>query len=181
MVQIWNETLKNLAADPEDLFHEHVRKRIGKKATNHFERKLKEFILGMPAIISRIDEISPAELEGSSAHRLTEYLLTYLHDSVDFLPERDNGLFGYLDDAYFVAIVYLMIVERAGVSTENSEDRGIKDRLYKFLEYVRYVIPNESRKIERAVSDIVTNQILCYSGSDVLFDSSRSRQTVRRR
>lgn len=181
MIQTWNQTLKNLAADPEDLFHTHVRQRIGKKATDHFERKLKEFILEMPAIISRIDEISSAEPEGSAAHRLTKYLLIYIHDPVDFLPETDNGLFGYLDDAYFVAIVYLMIVGRLGVSAENPEDRKIKEGLFKFLEYVRYVIPAESRKIEKTVSDIVTNQILCYSGSAVLFDSSRSHETVRRR
>jgi uncharacterized membrane protein YkvA (DUF1232 family) len=163
MIAGFQENLKRLLIDPNDLFHVHVRARIGKKATDHFEGKVKEFILRMPSVVSRIGRMISLEKEGSVVDRLAKYLLIYLYDPMDFLPEKDKGLFGYLDDAYFVAIVYIMILEKSDPSLGSSEDEQTKKWIYTSLESVRYLIPDESRKIDKAVSDIVTNQILCYS------------------
>jgi uncharacterized membrane protein YkvA (DUF1232 family) len=92
-----------------------------------------------------------------------EYLLIYLYDPMDFLPEQDEGLFGYLDDAYFAAIVYLTIVQKMNPSLKTDQDEKIKEWLIANLESVRYLIPDEAKKIEKTVSGIETNQILCYS------------------
>ena len=162
MIGEFQGNLKRLLIDPNDLFHVHVRARIGKKATDHFEGKVKEFILRMPSIVSRIDKMLVLEKEDSAAYRLAKYLLIYLYDPKDFLPENDNGLFGYLDDAYFVAIVYLMILEKMDPSLRERGDEQMKEWILMHLEPVRYLIPDESGKINKAVSDILTNQILCY-------------------
>lgn len=162
MIGEFQENLKRLLIDPKDLFHSHVRARIGKKATDHFEEKVKEFILRMPSVVSRINTMVMREKEGSVAHRLAKYLLIYLYDPMDFLPEKDNGLFGYLDDAYFVAIVYLLVLEKMDPSLRIGEDEQMKEWVFKHIEPVRYLIPEESRKISKVVSDILTNQILCY-------------------
>ncbi len=164
MISVLQENLKRLLADPDDLFHHHVRARIGKKATENFEAKVKEFILWMPSVVSRIDKMVSQEKEGSEARRVAEYLLIYLYDPMDFLPEKDNGLFGYLDDAYFVAIVYMMVFEKMEPISRTAEDKAIKSRISAHLESVRYLIPDESRMIDKAISDIVTNQILSYHG-----------------
>ena len=129
MIHAFKDSLKRLVADPNDLFHLHVRDRIGKKATDHFEGKVKEFILRMPSMVSRIDRLLALEKEDSVAHRLAQYLLIYLYDPIDFLPEKDNGLFGYLDDAYFVAIVYLLILEKIDPSLRRAEDEQVKECL----------------------------------------------------
>lgn len=162
MIEELQATLKRLLADPDDLFHIHVRARIGKKATDVYERKVKEFILYMPSVVSRIDRLVLREREGSDAHRLAKYLLIYLYDPEDFLPEKDNGLFGYLDDAYFVAIVYLVILEKTPTALRTREDEKMKEWIFEHLSSVRYLIPDESAKIEKTISDIVTNQVLCY-------------------
>lgn len=162
MIGEFQANLKRLLADPDDLFHHHVRARIGKKATDNFEGKVKEFILQMPSLVSRIDRMILLEKEGSAAHRLAKYLLIYLYDPLDFLPEKDSGLFGYLDDAYFVAIVYLLVLEKIDLSLRIKEDEKTKEWIFLHLEPVRYLIPDESRKIDKTVSDILTNQILCY-------------------
>ncbi len=141
----------------------HVRERIGKKATAQFERKLKEFILGMPAAIARIDKIMLDEPHDSQAQQLAKYALLYLYDPVDFLPEQDRGLFGYIDDAYFVAVVYLRIIERTCAAKPSQADQVVKQWVFQSLESVRRVIPEECRKIEKTVSKIMTNQILSYS------------------
>ncbi len=162
MIHAFKDSLKRLVADPEDRFHTHVRARIGKKATDHFEGKVKEFILRMPSVVSRIGRMISLEKEGSVVDRLAKYLLIYLYDPMDFLPEKNKGLFGYLDDAYFVAIVYIMILEKTDPSLGSSEDEQTKKWIYTSLESVRYLIPEESRKIDKTVSDIVTNQVLNY-------------------
>lgn len=153
------QTLKKLLIDPEDPFHAHVRSRLGKKATDHFERKVKQFILRMPAVVSRIDRLLLNDRTDPAARRLAQELLIYLYDPTDFLPERDEGLFGYLDDAFYVAIVYLKIVRAIDPSLVTDEDRDIRDWLLGHLQTVRYLIPEESRRIEKAVSDIEAGRL----------------------
>lgn len=165
MIHAFKDSLKRLVVDPNDPFHIHVRERVGKKATDNLEMKLKEFILRMPSIVSRIEEIMRQEPEGSFASRLSQYLLIYLYDPEDFLPEKDKGLFGYLDDAYFVAIVYLLIIQRRTSEILDRKDIEFEESLFQFLGVVRYVIPDECKKIEKTISDIESNQILSYASN----------------
>lgn len=148
-------SLKKLLIDPKDSFHRQVRERIGKKATESFEGRLKEFVLRMPIVISRIEQIAQTEKPGSTARRLADQMLTYLKDPADFLPEQTEGLFGYVDDVYFASVVYLSILGNLSPSHRTAEDRKNKEWIASGLALVRYVIPREAEKIDRVVSGIV--------------------------
>ncbi len=150
-------TLKNrlcqLAIENEAGFAEEVKKRMGRKRIGTHVGDSLNLILLMPHLITRIrdfsdDAVTPAELK-----HLNGFLLTYLYQPVDFLPDDSHALIGYLDDAYFVGVVYQHLlnyqnqedIRRGGHPVENISDS---------LEKVRQVLPRETKLIDQMVEEL---------------------------
>jgi hypothetical protein len=153
MLKAMQEQLKILAETDKENFHIHLRSRAGKKATAILEDKLKEIILLMPELVGRIYLYWNRAGNKSDVKKLGGYLLTYLYTPEDFLSIKEWGLFGYLDDAYFVAKVYTRVIEE--VQSANGKVAGIDEKYYdqaKYLKkYVRGVMPKETKKIDQMI------------------------------
>ena len=79
--------------------------------------------------------------------------MTYLYHPIDFLPDEVQGLFGYLDDAYFVGVIYQQFSNYQGQGDVMRADRHIEsvsDR----LEMVRQVLPKETKKIDQMIEEL---------------------------
>ncbi len=157
MLRAFKDQLRALAVDPQDQFHALIRKRVGKKATLLLEKRLKQLILMTPGIVSRIYALwtnlkSPAQIKNTGG-----FLLTYMYHPKDFLPEESFGLFGYLDDAYFVAVVYEKLVHELkaqGFSLAAEDERLAKD-LAPLRKAARVVIKDEAKNIENMIEEIL--------------------------
>jgi len=155
MLNAFKEKITSLALDPNDGFHTHLRKRVGKRATGVLEKRLKQMIWLMPGVVGRTYDLWRRTRTPTKAKQLGGVLLSYMYHPQDFFPEDVYGLFGYLDDAYFAGAVYTQVVE---------EIRGKGIRLAKFDEdlntdikrlskAVKIVIPKEVEKIDRLIHE----------------------------
>jgi uncharacterized membrane protein YkvA (DUF1232 family) len=156
MLHAFKAQLKNLSEDPRDPFHLKVRRRVGKRATLLLEKRLRQLILITPDMIQRVYLLWRQFPEDAPARRVSGYLLTYLYHPQDFLPEDCHGLFGYLDDAYFAALVYeyvLGAVEGTGYSPTALDKRFVKD-IANMKASAKLVISDEALKIEAMFHEI---------------------------
>jgi uncharacterized membrane protein YkvA (DUF1232 family) len=164
MLAAIKEQLKTLASDPSDRFHFKVRERVGKKATQILEAKLKHFILLMPALISRIHQHWNHRKSKSGIKKLGGFLLAYLYHPRDFLSESEQGLFGYLDDAYLVAIVYEAVLEELSQSGNGfaSTDEKLREEVKNLQRAAAIVIPKEAEKIKKMVGEVLCGKHETY-------------------
>ncbi len=158
MLTAFKEELKRLAVDPLDPFHQKIRDRIGKRATHLVEKRLKQLILLMPGLVRRIHVHWEKSSAGSEIKRLGGFMFIYLYQPKDFLPEDEHGLFGYMDDAYLVLVVYEKVVRAAGHrGAFDQEDEEYLKQIQASKRYIKAVIPKESKKIEVMVDKAIEN------------------------
>ena len=157
MLTAVKEQLKTLASDPTDQFHHKIRRRVGKRATSILEKKLKQFILLMPILVSRIHQHWNRQKSKSEIKKLGGFLLAYLYHPQDFISEAEQGLFGYLDDAYLVAVVYEAVLKELTEAGNQlaSEDEKLRDEVKDLQRAATIVIPKEAEKINRMVEEIL--------------------------
>lgn len=154
------EQLKILAETDKENFHIQLRTRVGKKATSILEEKVKGIIVLMPDLVSRIYLYWNRSDNKSKAKKIGGYLLTYLYTPEDLLSTKEWGLFGYLDDAYFVAKIYTQVIDE--MNETKGKVAGIDLKYYEkakyFKKHIRGVIPKEVKKIDDMVEKINNNE-----------------------
>lgn len=156
MLKAMKEQLQTLAQTDKGDFHVNLRRRVGKKATDILEDKLREIIVLMPDLVTRIYFYWNRSRKPSEVRKLGGYLLTYLYTPKDFLSSEEWGLFGYLDDAYLVAKVYTNVIDdvRQDKGKVSAKDESFY-QLAKYLKrYVRGVIPKETQQIDDMIGQI---------------------------
>lgn len=165
MLKEFYQQLRHIASNTDHNFHEHVAKRVGSGATESFENILKEAILKIPELTSAIISLWGRLSSDSKFKPLGKYFVTYMCNPKDFIPEdKAHGLFGYLDDAYFVFSVYELLMEelvRMGQSL-TPEDQKLKDQALTYKAKIKSVIPEEASEIQQIIGEAL-------DGSDETF------------
>ena len=153
MLRALKNQLSLLAIENGASFAKHIKNRLGrKKANTHISASL-NLILLMPHLISRMRDFADDPRIPKELRRLDGFLLTYLYHPIDFLPDEGQGLFGYLDDAYFVGVIYQQFLNHQGQDDVMRADRhveSVSDR----LEKVRQVLPRETKKIDQMIEEL---------------------------
>ena len=156
MLVALKEELKRLAVDPNDPFHSKIKNRVGKRATEVLEKRLKQLILIMPTLLKRIRIHWDRKDSSVSTKKLGGFVFAYLYHPEDFLSEKEHGLFGYLDDAYLVICVYEKVLqENLNIDAEDLEFLTV---IHKTKKYVESVIPEETRKIREMVEQAMIQE-----------------------
>ncbi|MCA9395551.1 MAG: DUF1232 domain-containing protein [Candidatus Omnitrophica bacterium] len=157
MLSAFEAQLKNLAEEKWYQFHCEIRNRVGKRATPVFENKLKNLIVETPKRLNSIYRHWNQIKNGDETRHLGGFILAYLYNPTDFLSSEDYGLFGYLDDAYLVALAYERVLWEAHVCgnplTEEEEDYLVNMKETRKL--VRTIIPAESKQIEQMLQELI--------------------------
>jgi uncharacterized membrane protein YkvA (DUF1232 family) len=165
MLKIFEDHLRRVAAGTWDDFHFQVRKRIGKRATGTLEQRFKDLILLTPRLVARAHEYGASAAVPCGAKKLIGFAVTYFYHPSAFLPKSEEKLFGYLDDAYCVALVYEKILKafiRNGQKISKSDRNFLAQ--FKLLKRGFYLImPEEARKIERMIEGIQTESAYALS------------------
>ncbi len=154
MLKAMKSQISLLAIENGAAFATHIRSRVkGKQAQAAISKSL-NLIMTMPDLIAQVRDASEDRSLPSEIRRLNQFLLVYFYHPVDFLPDDTGGLFGYLDDAYFVGQVY----QRIRALTDKQVSASAKDLtmdLTDGLEVVRKVIPKEARKIDALIEQLI--------------------------
>ena len=156
MLQAFRQHLRSLAEDEKDPFNSKVRVRVGKRATKMLEKRLRQLIVLTPDIVDRVHLLWRQFPKEAPAKNMSGYLLTYLYHPKDFLDGEEHGLFGYLDDAYFAALVYehvLSAVRDIGIPLTKN-DKQFLCEVSNMKAAAKLVIPNEALKIDAMFLEI---------------------------
>ncbi len=164
MLKAMKDQLKNLSLDQDGQFHLILRERVGKRATEILEKRLKQIIVLMPDLISIIYGYWEKEKVNSTTKKLGSYLLTYLYVPKDYLSEEDLGLFGYLDDAYFVAKIYTTVVTEIQISGGKVKGADLKlfEEVLSLKKDIRIVILKEAKQIDQLIEDLLQGKEESY-------------------
>ncbi len=158
MLHAFDNHLRKLASTSNGQFREEVRKRVDGKFTEDQVATLKEFIFLMPTTLQLFSRYWNRKTTPPEAKRLSGFILTYVYQPQDFLPEESIGLFGYLDDAYMVVSTYLKIQEHylADWHEKTREELELAERANRLITAPRLVVPEVTDKIDRALDKLVT-------------------------
>src|SRR5262245_48291494 len=105
-MKAFRKQLTALSLDPKDSFAQQIRMLAGSHEAALYEAPLRQMILAMPEMVLQIRQGLLDTAQPWRIRRLHNFVLAYLYNPTDLLPEKTEGLFGYLDDAYLVALVY---------------------------------------------------------------------------
>ena len=157
MLQALKSQLKTLAEDPHDPFAANIRKRVGTVEAVHYTKPLRSLILVMPELIAQIRAWLEEPALPPRLKRLHGFLLSNLYHPTDFLPEDSVGLFGYLDDAYFVGRVYARTMQHLDHRTRRTLPNlaDLSGQLAQWLELARQLLPAETQRIEQMLDGIL--------------------------
>lgn len=160
MLFAFREHLKQLAQDDQDPFHKKIRARVGKRATKLLEKRLRQLIVITPDVVDRVHLLWRQFPKDAPAKKVGGYLLSYLYHPKDFLDEGKHGLFGYLDDAYFAALVYefvLKSVQETGLKLTPKDNRFLCE-VVNMKAATKLVIPDEAKKIDDMFLEILSDK-----------------------
>lgn len=150
------EQLKYLAKDEDQKFHKKLRDTVGKRATEILESRLKQIIVLMPDLVDKVYRYWQSEKAPTQTKKLGSYLLTYMYLPNNYIPQKEWGLFGYLDDAYFVAKIFTTVIDDLqyqGVKIR-SEEQSLYDEVKLLKQNIRIVIPGEALKIDEMIREL---------------------------
>lgn len=158
MNQALKQDLKRLSWLPGDpglsAFRALFRLRAGDQA-HWVEQNLRNMIIMMPELMERVRRQSASPDMPRGTRRLYAYLLGYLYEPRDLIPEDGNGFFGYVDDAYLVAAAY----DRTMAATED------RTQVRAWLEAARWVMPEETAQLDRIIGELVNGKTGSYEAA----------------
>ncbi len=150
MLRAFKSELQRLRKEEYAMFHAQIRGRVGKRATQKLEEPLVQQILLIPDLMQRIHYYWKQPYVRGDVKGLSSYVFAYLYNTNDILPSDDHGLFGYLDDAYLVGLVYEHVLEE--VSRQYlpiaPEDDDLREQVAQNQKSIVKVIPEEAKKMD---------------------------------
>ena len=157
MLSAFDNHLRTLASTSNGQFRDELRKRVNGKLTDDQVATLKEFIFLLPTTLKLFSRYWNRKTTPPDAKRLSGFIMTYVYQPQDFLPEETIGLFGYLDDAYMVVSTYLRIQEHflSDWREKTQEELDLTARARKLMTAPRLVIPDVTERIDRVLDKLV--------------------------
>lgn len=152
MIKAFQEKLRALSNDPQDPFFQQIRMFAGAKEAPRFEAPLRAMILRMPEMLSHISQWALNATASPQVRTHHQFVLTYLYNPKDFMPEKTEGLFGYVDDAYLVSWVYQRSLGEPGILSPRSKRlaAGVQE-LKQWISLTQELLPQTTSIIERAL------------------------------
>lgn len=123
---------------------------VGSFVPNMLTDQLARLILLMPEMLEQIRVWGEQPEIPTVVRRIYSILSSYIHDPDDLCHDSENGLLGYLDDAYLAAKAYGYCVVLIGFGDErvDSRVRYIGDRIPGWIEAVQRALPLETSKLD---------------------------------
>lgn len=160
MLKALADQLRNLADTSSEQFEEAIKERLDGKATEEQISRLKEFIFLLPPVLKQLSGYWNEKSTPTKAKELSGLIISYIYQPNDFLPEGNNGLFGYLDDAYVVVSAFLRIQDLylRDWQDKTDEERELARRARDLVVVPRIVIPDEVARIDKMIDSFMSGE-----------------------
>jgi uncharacterized membrane protein YkvA (DUF1232 family) len=157
MLNALENQLKNLAQNNFNKFREEVNERAGGHATEEQISALKEFIFLLPITLRQLSIYWNRKDTPPKAKKVSGFIITYIYQPRDLLPEGKYGLFGYLDDAFLVVQSYLKIHDHFLKDWRQMppEDLDLTERARKLIMVPQIFIPEIAVKIDKLIDSLI--------------------------
>lgn len=157
--------LRQLADTADDRFREAVVGRLDGKATEEQIRALKEFIFLLPVTLKQLSSYWNDKHTPAKAKKLSGLIISYIYQPDDFLPENNNGLFAYVDDAYVAVSAFLRVQDLyiRNWQDKSSEEIDLEKRAHKLIIAPKIVIPNEVARIDSMIDSFMEGKIESFA------------------
>lgn len=164
MLKVLDDQLRSLANLNDDDFRRAIGARLNSKATEDQVKAIKEFIFLMPPVLKQLTNYWNGKKTPAEAKRLSGLILTYIFHPDNLISLENNGLFGYIDDAYLVVATFLRLEEMAFKDwhEKSSAELELWERCRAQLAAPKLVIPVEAARIDQMIESIIegkTSQI----------------------
>lgn len=150
MLNAFRNKLETLASDPADPFRAAIIARAGARDAVRYEKPLRDMILAMPRLLAQISLWSRDLGLPEPLRRAQIFALAYIYNPEDFLPEKDSGLFGFVDDAYLVTSVFHRTLEEVGPAGLRPlvDDNALAMRVPDWVRLTRQLLPDVTEKMD---------------------------------
>lgn len=157
MIKAFRKQLQHLARDPKDPFTRYIHQMAGPRQAPRIEAPLRDMIVHMPAMIVQIYEWAGETNHPWKIRRAHNFVLAYLYNPEDFLSEKKEGLFGYIDDAYLVTRVYQHTLEELRFGTDPLTEIPVHaDELARWIQLTREILPEVTDRIDGVLQKLDT-------------------------
>jgi len=150
------QDLLKLADTTTNEFTKEIARRMSVGKRSKKIQQLKDFVLVLPEMVEQIRSWLDRSKDNPALRNLHGFMMTYIYHPDDFVPEKDQGLFGYLDDAYLVGNIYYraMLNVGAGKKLYLPGTESLAKRIRPWLRLTRRVLPTETDRIDSMLDDI---------------------------
>lgn len=157
MLNAFAERLRSLAETDYDQFKTEIKKRINGRFSDDQVATLKEFIFLMPATLKQFNLYWNKEDTPPDAKRVCGYIMTYISQTDNMLSADKLGLFGFLDDAYFVVQVYLQVHDHflRDWHDLSHDELDLTERARRLVIAPQFIIPDETKRIDKMVNSLI--------------------------
>jgi hypothetical protein len=163
MLRAMKEQLVYLVKEDRGQLKSLLIKRIGNKANEELEERLKRIIVLTPDLIARIYFYWSRSKTSSKTKILGGYILTTLYSPLDSYNQQDKIIVGYLSSAYLVAKFYTAIIDNVEERVLITHDDYAMYENSKFLKKaVREVMPQEALKTDLVLENILQGHESLY-------------------
>jgi len=163
MLRAMKEQLIHLIKEDRGQFKTLLNQRIGSRASDDLEQRLKKIIVLTPDLIARIYYFWSRSRTSSKTKILGGYILTTLYSPLDSYAQRDQILVGYLSSAYLVAKFYTTIIDNVEERVLiTNEDLVLYDNSKFLKKAVREVMPQEALKTDLVLENILQGHESLY-------------------
>lgn len=154
--------LQALAAAHPQGFMGEIRQRAPQLPAKAMARRLQNFVFVIPEMVNQIRAWMDESSSTPTIKRLHGFMMTYLYHPLDYVPEATHGLFGYLDDAYFVGQLYLASLQQKGTPTFLPNTESVARQLSFWLYWTRRLLPKETKKIDALMDDLKHQNVVSF-------------------
>jgi uncharacterized membrane protein YkvA (DUF1232 family) len=157
MLKVLDDQLRSLANLKDDDFRRAIAARLNGKATEDQVKSVKEFIFLMPPVLKQLTNYWNEKKTPAEAKRLSGFIVTYIFHPDNLISLENNGLFGYIDDAYLVVATFLRMEEMAlkDWRAKSSAELELWERCRAHLAAPKLVIPDEVARIDEMIDSII--------------------------
>jgi len=157
MLNSLKKQLTELAQDPQEHFYLKVFQCLNSKDCRESSNELQKFVLMLPEMIRQVYAWRSMPSMKPEIKKLNHFMLAYLYDPVNFLPNEPYGLFGYLDDAYFVGSVLHLTVGNMGLQNARylPSSAELPKDLEPWLNLARQTLPRETKMIDQLINNVL--------------------------
>jgi uncharacterized membrane protein YkvA (DUF1232 family) len=158
MLNALENQLRYLAQNNFDKFRDEVKEHAGGHITDEQISALKEFIFLLPITLRQLSIYWNRKDTPPKAKKVSGFIITYIYQPKDLLPEEKHGLFGYIDDAFLVVQSYLKIHDHFLKDWHQMppEDLELTKRARKLIVVPQMFIPEITAKIDKLIDSVVS-------------------------